>query len=177
MLDGVIVPIQQALFSILYFLSIIFWELNQALLLVGYYILTITSWLSESMFQPLLESVGNSTDSLLLPVFTLAMLTLAITYFLGVFGVFRVVEFKSALMWFQFGPEIYLGFEGTRRELGGAVFATTFTDLTNGEGSIEGLGSVGDAGDLNISPPTNNFGAFLSFDTAIDSSVRNDEQK
>jgi predicted flap endonuclease-1-like 5' DNA nuclease len=175
MLDGVIVPIQQALFSILYFLSIIFWELNQALLLVGYYILTITSWLSESMFQPLLESVGNSTDSLLLPVFTLAMLTLAITYFLGVFGVFRVVEFKSAVMWlfvavmwFQFGPEIYLGFEGTRRELGGAFFATTFTDLTNGEGSIEGLGSVGDAGDLNISPPTNNFGAFLSFDTAID---------
>ncbi|MEL7432406.1 MAG: helix-hairpin-helix domain-containing protein, partial [Chloroflexota bacterium] len=73
-----------------------------------------------------------------------------------------------AILWFQFGPEIYLGFEQTRRELGGAFFAQTFTDLTSGSGSIEGLGQVGDAGDLNISPPTNNFGAFLSFDTAID---------
>lgn len=175
MIDGVIVPVQQALFSILYFISIILWGLNQALLLVGYYLLTITSWLSESMFRPLLESVGNATDSLLLPIFTLAMLTLAITYLLGVFGVFRVVEFRSALMWmfvalmwFQFGPELYLGFEQTRRELGGAFFATTFTDLTSSSGSIEGLNSVGDAGDLNINPPTNNFGAFLSFDTAID---------
>lgn len=175
MLDGVIVPVQQALFSILYFISVILWGINQALLIVGYYLLTITSWLSESMFQPLLESVGNATDSLLLPVFTLAMLTLAITYLLGVFGVFQVVEFRSALtwmfvalMWFQFGPELYLGFEQMRRELGGAFFATTFTDLTSGSGSIEGLGDIGDAGDLNISPPTNNFGAFLSFDTAID---------
>jgi len=175
MLDGVIVPVQQALFSILYFISVILWGLNQALLLVGYYILSITSWLSESMFRPLLESVGNSTDSLLLPVFTLAMLTLAITYLLGVFGVFRVVEFRSAItwmivavIWFQFGPELYLGFEQTRRELGGAFFATTFTDLTSGSGTIEGLGDIGDAGDLNINPPTNNFGAFLTFDTAID---------
>lgn len=175
MLDGVVVPVQQALFSILYFISVILWGINQALLIVGYYLLTITSWLSESMFQPLLESVGNATDSLLLPVFTLAMLTLAISYLLGVFGVFRVVEFRSAItwlfvavMWFQFGPELYLGFEQTRRELGGAFFATTFTDLTNGSGSIEGLSDIGDAGDLNINPPTNNFGAFLSFDTAID---------
>jgi|GEM_PF-3039253 len=175
MLDGVIVPVQQALYSILYFIAVTLWGINQALILVGYYLLTITSWLSESMFQPLLESVGNSTDSLLLPVFTLAMLTLAITYLLGVFGVFRVVEFRSAItwmfvavMWFQFGPELYLGFEQTRRELGGAFFATTFTDLTSGSGSIEGLSDIGDAGDLNISPPANNFGAFLSFDTAID---------
>ena len=65
------------------------------------------------MFQPLLESVGNATDSRLLPIFTLAMLTLAITYMLGACGVFRVVEFRSAvmwmlvaIMWFQFGPEI-----------------------------------------------------------------------
>lgn len=175
MLDGVIVPVQQALFSVLYFIAVILWGLNNALLLVGYYVLTITSWLSEAMFQPLLQSIGNATDSLLLPIFTLAMLTLAITYLLGVFGVFRVVEFRSAIiwlfvavLWFQFGPEIYLGFEQTRRELGGAFFATTFTDLTSGSGSIEGLSSVGDAGDLNINPPTNNFGTFLSFDTAID---------
>ncbi|MEO1666716.1 MAG: helix-hairpin-helix domain-containing protein [Chloroflexota bacterium] len=175
MLDGVIVPVQQAIFSILYLFAVIFWGMNQALLLVGYYILTITSWLSQSMFQPLLTSIGNSTDSLLLPVFTLAMLALAISYLLGVFGVIRVVEFRSAVtwmfvavLWFQFGPSIYLGFEQMRRELGGAFFAQTFTDLTSGSGTIEGLGQVGDAGDLNINPPTNNFGAFLTFDTAID---------
>ena len=175
MLDGVIVPIQQMAYSILYFLTEAFWGINQALLLVGYYILSITTWLSEQMFQPLLSSIGGATDSLLLPIFTLAMLTLAITYLLGVFGVLRVVEFRSAVMWmlvallwFQFGPEMYLEFEQFRRELSGGFYATTYTDLTAGGGSITGLDQVGANGDIIVNPPTNNFGAFLPFDTAID---------
>lgn len=175
MLDGVIVPVQQMVYSILYFVAETLWGINQAILLVGYYVMSITSWMSQQMFQPLLDSIGNATDSLLLPVFTLAMLTLGITYLLGVFGVFRVVEFKSAViwcavavMWFQFGPELYLGFEQFRRDLSGGFYGTVFTDLTGAGGTIEGMGQIGDAGDMQIDPPTNNFGAFLSFDTAID---------
>ena len=175
MLDGVIVPVQQMAYSILYFAAETLWGINQALLLVGYYILSITSWLSQQMFQPLLASIGNATDSLLLPVFTLAMIILAITYLLGVFGVFRVVEFKSAfvwmlvaVMWFQFGPELYLGFEQFRRELSGGFYGTTFTDLVDGGGSVEGMNQIGDAGDMQIDPPINNFGAYLTYDTAID---------
>lgn len=175
MLDGVIVPVQQMVYSILYFAAETLWGINQAILLVGYYVMSITSWMSQQMFQPLLTSIGNSTDSLLLPVFTLAMLTLGITYLLGVFGVFRVVEFKSAVvwcavavMWFQFGPELYLGFEQFRRDLSGGFYGTVFTDVTGAGGTIEGMGQIGDAGDMQIDPPTNNFGAFLSFDTSID---------
>lgn len=175
MLDGVIIPVQQMAYSILYFIAETLWGLNQAILLVGYYVLSITSWLSEQTFQPLLTSIGGSTDSLLLPIFTLAMITLGITYLLGVFGVFRVVEFKSAIvwcavaiMWFQFGPEFYLGFEQFRRDLSGGFYSTVFTDVTGASGTIEGLNQVGDAGDMQLDPPNNNFGAFLSFDTAID---------
>lgn len=175
MLDGVIVPVQQMVYSILYFLAETLWGINQAILLVGYYVMSITSWMSQQMFQPLLTSIGNSTDSLLLPVFTLAMLTLGISYLLGVFGVVRVVEFKSAviwcavaLMWFQFGPELYLGFEQFRRDLSGGFYSTVFTDVIGAGGTIEGMGQIGDAGDMQIDPPTNNFGAFLSFDTSID---------
>jgi hypothetical protein len=164
MLDGVIVPVQQMAYSILYFAAETLWGINQALLLVGYYILSITSWLSQQMFQPLLTSIGNATDSLLLPVFTLAMIVLAITYLLGVFGVFRVVEFKSAfvwllvaVMWFQFGPELYLGFEQFRRELSGGFYGTTFTDLVGGGNTVEGMNQIGDAGDMQIDPPINNF--------------------
>ncbi|MEO1644882.1 MAG: hypothetical protein AAFR67_06830, partial [Chloroflexota bacterium] len=162
-------------YSMLYFVAETLWGINQAILLVGYYVLSITAWLSQQMFQPLLTSIGNATDSLLLPVFTVAMVTLAITYLLGVFGVFRVVEFKSAVvwcavavMWFQFGPEIYLGFEGFRRDVSGGFYGTVFTDLTAAGGSMEGMGQIGDAGDMQIDPPTNNFGRFLSFDTSID---------
>jgi hypothetical protein len=36
MLDGVIVPIQQMVYSILSFLAEVCWGINQALLLVGY---------------------------------------------------------------------------------------------------------------------------------------------
>jgi predicted flap endonuclease-1-like 5' DNA nuclease len=175
MLDGVIVPVQQMVYSILYFVAETLWGINQAILLVGYYVMSITSWMSQQMFQPLLTSIGNSTDSLLLPVFTLAMLTLGISYLLGVFGVVRVVEFKSAViwcavavMWFQFGPELYLGFEQFRRDLSGGFYGTVFTDVTGAGGTIEGMGQIGDAGDMQIDPPTNNFGAFLSFDTSID---------
>jgi len=175
MLDGVIVPVQQMVYSILYFVAETLWGINQAILLVGYYVMSITSWMSQQMFQPLLTSIGNSTDSLLLPVVTLAMLTLGISYLLGVFGVFRVVEFKSAviwcavaIMWFQFGPELYLGFEQFRRDLSGGFYGTVFTDVTGAGGTIEGMGQIGDAGDMQIDPPTNNFGAFLSFDTSID---------
>ncbi|MEL6407420.1 MAG: helix-hairpin-helix domain-containing protein [Chloroflexota bacterium] len=175
MLDGVVIPIQQMVYSMLYFVAETLWGINQAILLVGYYVLSITAWLSQQMFQPLLTSIGNATDSLLLPVFTVAMVTLAITYLLGVFGVFRVVEFKSAVvwcavavMWFQFGPEIYLGFEGFRRDISGGFYGTAFTDLTGAGGSMEGMGQIGDAGDMQIDPPINNFGRFLSFDTSID---------
>src|SRR5690606_22389659 len=129
--------------------------------------LSITSWMSQQMFQPLLNSIGNSTDSVLLPAFTLAMITLGITYLLGAFGVFRVVEFKSAIvwcavavMWFQFGPELYLGFEQFRRDLSGGFYGTVFTDVTGAGGTIEGMGQIGDAGDMQIDPPTNNFGLY-----------------
>ncbi|MEM9955376.1 MAG: helix-hairpin-helix domain-containing protein [Chloroflexota bacterium] len=175
MLDGVVIPVQQMVYSFLYFFAETLWGINQAILLVGYYVLSITSWLSQQMFQPLLASIGNSTDSLLLPVFTMAMLTLGITYLLGTFGVFRVVEFKSAViwcavavMWFQFGPEIYLGFESFRRNLSGGFYGTVFNDVVGSSGTIEGLGQVGDGGDMQIDPPTNNFGPYLSFDTSID---------
>jgi len=175
MLDGVIVPVQQMVYSILYFVAETLWDINQAILLVGYYVMSITSWMSQQMFQPLLASIGNSTDSLLLPVFTLAMIILGITYLLGVFGVFRVVEFKSAViwcavavMWFQFGPELYLEFEQFRRALSGGFYGTVFTDVTGAGGTIEGMGQIGNAGDMQIDPPTNNFGAFLTFDTSID---------
>lgn len=175
MLDGVVIPVQQMVYSFLYFFAETLWGINQAIILVGYYVLSITSWLSQQMFQPLLESIGNSTDNLLLPVFTMAMLTLGITYLLGTFGVFRVVEFKSAvmwcavaIMWFQFGPEIYLGFEGFRRNLSGGFYGTVFNDVVGSSGSIEGLGQVGDGGDMQIDPPVNNFGLYLSFDTSID---------
>ena len=71
-------------------------------------------------------------------------------------------------MWFQFGPELYLGFEQFRRDLSGGFYGTVFTDVTGAGGTIEGMGQIGDAGDMQIDPPTNNFGAFLSFDTSID---------
>ncbi|MGB7337703.1 MAG: helix-hairpin-helix domain-containing protein [Phototrophicaceae bacterium] len=175
MLDGVVIPVQQMVYSFLYFFAETLWGINQAILLVGYYVLSITSWLSQQMFQPLLESIGNSTDSLLLPIFTMAMLTLGITYLLGSFGIFRVVEFKSAvmwcavaIMWFQFGPEIYLGFEGFRRNLSGGFYGTVFNDVVGSSGTIEGMGQIGDGGAMQIDPPTNNFGPYLSFDTSVD---------
>ena len=49
------------------------------MLLVGYYLMALTDWLINAAFAPLLTQVINQTGGLLAPIFTIAMLALAIT--------------------------------------------------------------------------------------------------
>jgi predicted flap endonuclease-1-like 5' DNA nuclease len=174
-LDGVIVPVFQAIYTILHFLAGIFWTLNQALILVGYFLMTLTNWLVADAFKPLIEQVVNQTDGLLLPIFTIAMLVLAITYLVSVFAQIKIVEMRSALMWllfavfiFQFAPELYEGMEQLRRGLGGEFYTAGYNSLDGETGSIEGLNNIGVSAQVAMDTPINEFGAFVNFDTSID---------
>jgi hypothetical protein len=175
MLDGIVVPIFQAIYTFVHFIATILWGLNQAMLLVGYYLMALTDWLINQAFSPLISQVTNQTSGLLAPIFTIAMLVLAVTYLLSVFGYIQIVEMRSAIMWlifaafvFQTGPSLYAGTEQFRRGIGGMFYESGFTTLNSESGSIEGLASVGVTSASAMDTPVNNFQPWLSFDQSID---------
>ena len=97
MLDGVLVPIEALIYSFIYALAVSLWGINQALLTVSYYLMTLTGWLTDQMFVPMMSIVSQQADALLPSIVIIAFLLMAITYSLGVFGVYQVVDLKSAL--------------------------------------------------------------------------------
>ena len=178
MTDGVLVPIFQLTYDALYAVATMLWGINQALLMVAYYLMALTAWLMSAMFAPMIQMVSDQTGAILPLVFTTAFLLMAITYALSIFGVGRIVELKSALMWFvvaaflfNFGPALYLGLDGLRRSVGAGFYQAVFQQMQAGANTIEGLDYIqnADSGDLQVAPLHNNYQLFLpTYDVAID---------
>jgi hypothetical protein len=176
MLDGaIVVPVMQMLYSFLYEMAAVLWGLQRAVLLTGYVVMAITDWLVNQAFTPLLSSLGAQTEVFLGPVFTIALLVLAGTYLMGVFLRIRVVEFKSAVVWFlvalllfQGGPQLYQGVEEMRRGIAGAFYEEGLNLLGEGGGALAALDQVGSGAEADIPAPTNQLGAFLPSDQYVD---------
>ena len=89
MLDGSIVkPIMQLAYRLVLELAAFLWWTDRSILLVGYYILALTDWLTQSAFSPLLTGIAAMTSGIAANMFVLAMMALSFTYLLAVF--FRV---------------------------------------------------------------------------------------
>lgn len=176
MLDGaIVVPVMQMIYSFLYEIAAVLWGLQRAVLLTGYVIMAITDWLINQAFTPLLSSLGAQTEIFLGPVFTIALLILAGTYLMGVFLQIRVVEFKSAVVWFlvalllfQGGPQLYQGVEEMRRGIAGGFYQEGLELLSEGGGALEALNQVGSGVEAEIPAPTNQFEVFLPNDHYVD---------
>ncbi|MGB7339277.1 MAG: hypothetical protein WBC91_10335, partial [Phototrophicaceae bacterium] len=178
MLDGVLVPIEALIYSFIYAIAVSLWGINQALLTVAYYLMTLTGWLTDQMFVPMMGIVSQQADTLLPSIVIIAFLLMAITYSLGVFGVYQVVDLKSALQWFvvavfllNYGPQIYSGMDMMRRSLSTGFYTALFAQLDTNTNTIEGLDAIvnGDAGTLQVAPLQNNFAPYLpTYDISID---------
>jgi len=166
------------MYDILYAIAVMLWGINQALLMVSYYLMALTGWLLDQMFAPMMQMVSDQTGAILPMVFTVAFLLMAITYALSVFGVMRIVELKSAMMWFvvaaflfNFGPSLYTGLDNLRRSIGASFYQSVFQQMQAGSNTIEGLDYItnADAGSLQVAPLVNNYQMFLpGYDIAID---------
>ena len=173
MLDGSIVkPIMQLAYRLVLELGAFLWWIDRSILLVGYYVLALTDWLTQSAFSPLLTGVATMTSGIAANMFVLAMMVLAFTYLLAVFFRLNVVDPKSAFLWmlfatliFQIGPEAYLGLEKLRRGFGGAMYDEGINALSGGG---TGLSMIGSTTDNNIDPATNQFGTFVASDVGVD---------
>lgn len=180
MLDGLLIPIFQQIYSVVLFVAVVLWGLNRALLLLTYYLMALTGWLATQMFSPVIDLVSQQTSLLLPGIVTIAALVMAIGYLLAVFGVAKLVEPKSAIAWlmvalfiFTYAPSLYMGMDEMRRSIASSFYQAVFQELQSGSSSIEGLNQLaaGDAGDLSVWPLLNNYGVFLpSYDLGIDGS-------
>ncbi|MEO1439273.1 MAG: hypothetical protein AAFV33_02650, partial [Chloroflexota bacterium] len=168
MLDGaIIVPLQALLWGLLFELAALIWIIDRALLIVAYFIMALTGWITSQVFAPLLTVVGQQTEVLVGPVFLLAITVLAFTYLMAVFGRFHVVSLRSAVLWllfaaglYTFGPNFYLGMELFRREVAGGFYEAGI-DAFNSGGSVTGLDAIGTPPSDAVTVPTDQLGAFL----------------
>ncbi len=175
MLDGaIVVPVMQIIYGVVYEVAAICWWFDKALLTLAYFLMSITNWLVDQAFSPILTAIGNQTQGIFGNIFVIAILILGITYLLAVFVRLQVVEFKSAMLWFLFGaflfqvgPEFYRGVEQLRRGLGGAFYQEGI-DALSGADAPDGLNQIGASVDETIPLPTNQYGTFLPADMSVD---------
>lgn len=168
MLDGaVVIPLQSLFWNLLFEVAALLWMVDRALLSVGYFILTLTGWMSQNVFAPLLAVVSDQTGVLVGPIFLVALTVLGFTYLMAVFGRFEVVNLRSAVLWllfaaalYTFGPNIYTGMEDFRRFVGGGFYQLG-VDAFNDASSATGLNAIGTLPSDNVPVPTDQFGQFL----------------
>jgi hypothetical protein len=168
MLDGaVVIPLQSLFWTLLFEVAALLWMVDRALLSVGYFILTLTGWMSQNVFAPLLSVVSDQTGVLVGPIFLIALTVLGFTYLMAVFGRFQVVNFRSAVLWllfatalYTFGPSLYTCMEDFRRFVGGGFYqlgVAAFNDAS----SATGLNAIGTLPSDSVPIPTDQFGQFL----------------
>ena len=62
MLDGaIIIPLQGMLWGLLFEVAALIWLLDRALLLLAYFTMAVTAWITDQVFTPLLQVVGDQT--------------------------------------------------------------------------------------------------------------------
>jgi hypothetical protein len=175
MLDGaIIIPLQAMLWGLLFEVAALLWIVDRALLLVAYFTMSLTAWITEQVFAPLLTVIGNQTEVLVGPVFVIAISVLGLTYLMAVFGRFEVVNPRSAILWllfasalYTFGPNFYLGMEEFRRVISGEFYEMGISAFNDG-GTVSGLGAIGTNPTDQVPIPTDQLGSYLPSAASID---------
>jgi hypothetical protein len=125
----------------------------------------VTAFLSQQAFAPLISQSNSQFGIAVSMSFTIAMLVLGMSYLIAHFIRFNVVELKSALTWyvlaalfFQLGPELYLGMNSLRSDINSFFYATALQTV-NGTGSpLAPLHSQLAQDGQPMLPPCDNFG-------------------
>ncbi len=165
---GLQIQIDTLWYNLLFSLAGMHWSIQRAFLMMGYTIELMNQWLVENAFTPLIQQTNASLQLAVGLSFIVALLVLGITYLLAAFARMRVVEPKSAIVWylagalfFALGPQLYQGMTDFRRDLSQAFYGSTFSGLQATAGSaFDSLNSV-DSADLGLSSLCDNFGSYM----------------
>ncbi|NJL55721.1 hypothetical protein HC928_11320 [bacterium] len=141
------------------------WFLMKIAFVTGIIIDLVTDFIAEQAFAPLITQSNSQFGIAVSLSFTIAMLVLGLSYLIAHFIRFNVVEFKSAFTWyvlvalfFQLGPELYLGMNSLRSDINSFFYATSLDSINNSGSPLAPLTSnLADDG-VPMLQPCDNFG-------------------
>jgi|GEM_PF-5768555 len=141
------------------------WFLMKIIFLLGIIIDLVTDFIANQAFAPLITQSNSQFGIAVSMSFTIAMLVLGLSYLIAHFIRFNVVEFKSAFTWyvlvalfFQLGPELYLGMNNLRTDINTFFYATSLDSINNSGSPLAPLNSNLASDGTPMLPPCDNFG-------------------
>src|SRR5579871_200115 len=163
-------------YNILLSLAGIQWSAERAVIMMGYTIELMNTWLVNNAFTPLIAQTNASLQVAITAAFAIAMLVLGITYLLAAFARIRVVDPRSAIAWyvagalfFALGPQLYQGMSDFRRDISQAFYTSALSGLQGTTGSsFNSLNSVSTT-DLGLLPLCDDLGSYMpTWNASID---------
>lgn len=141
------------------------WFLMKLVIICGIIIELVTTFIAEQAFAPLITQSNSQFGIAVSMSFTIAMIVLGLSYMVAHFIRLNVVEFKSAFMWyvlvalfFQMGPELYLGMNSLRSDINSFFYATSLQTINNSGSPLAPLNSNLSDDGIPMLQPCNNFG-------------------
>jgi len=141
------------------------WFLMKLVIICGIIIDLVTTFIAEQAFAPLITQSNSQFGIAVSMSFTIAMIVLGLSYMVAHFIRLNVVEFKSAFMWyvlvalfFQMGPELYLGMNSLRSDINSFFYATSLQTINNSGSPLAPLNSNLSDDGIPMLPPCDNFG-------------------
>src|SRR5688500_10221638 len=145
------------------------WSFYRILYLTGLLIQVITNWMIGDLFGPSIEQFSILSNGLLPTFAMVAVLLLGIGYALAPFFHIRVVHFQKAFGWFlfalvffQYGPGIYVEYEQARRQISAEMYQLILDQVASApSSSISVINAIGSGSDDAMSPVANQFGSYV----------------
>lgn len=167
-LQGMQIQIDAFYYNLLFSLASIHWGILRAFIMMGYAIELFNRWLADQAFIPLIQQTNASLSVVVNLALIVALFVLGITYLLSVFIRLRVVEARSALLWymagtlfFSIGPTLFQGMNDFRQGISQAFYLSALNGLqTNAGGAFNSLSSV-ETDELGLLPLCDNLGTYL----------------
>ncbi len=166
-LGGIQIQIDSLWYNLVYQLAAIHWGMQRGFIMMGYTLELINRWLIEVAFSPLIDLTNDSLRVAVSLTFVIALLVLGLTYLLSALVRWRVVEARSAMLWylagilfFTIGPTFYREMNEFRLGVGQAFYLSVLNGLQSNSGAFASLSPV-QTTDLGMLPPCDNLGVYL----------------
>ncbi|MCI0713741.1 MAG: hypothetical protein L0154_26520 [Chloroflexi bacterium] len=167
-------------YDVIKFLAEALWWMIKAAILLAYQIFTLDSWLSDTLFPPLIETANSGTRLAASLTFFVALLLVGLTYLMAVWIKLDVVNPRQAFVWFlagslffQLGPQIYQSFHTMRTEMSYAFFASGLAGVSDqGDTPFTAFAGVNDTDPLVPYDLCDNYGPYFAPTEPVHNRVR-----
>jgi hypothetical protein len=173
-----IIPIQVWFWGMVFNIALRLWMANRAGLLAGLMLEVLNSWIINELFGPAISNFTFLSEGMFPTFFSIAVILLGLSYVLAPFFQIRVVHWQKALGWllfallfYQFGPGLYVEGESLRRAISSELYGDVLAQANSAPTASYGMDVLNDiaAGpDAAMGDLSNQFGAWVPGDQYVD---------